>query len=130
METRGELAVWLDRQMKERNWSIRETARRANLSHPLVSDILKGLKPTAHTCKALAGVFGEKDITVMRMAGIVDSEPDTDPWVETQKHKLARLRPSLRDVAANVLNSLLDQQDREQAEKEKTDRGKTRPARP
>ncbi len=125
---RPELAEWLAARMKEKNWSIRETAKRANLSHPVVSDVLKGFKPTAKTCKALARLFGEQDVTIMRMAGVVDSEPGTDTWVEEKNFQLSRLRnPRLRRIADNLIQGLVDQQEQEEREGTRT-RGKTKPA--
>lgn len=117
--------------MNEKNWSARETAREAGLSHPVITEILNGFQPSAKTCKALAKVFKYPETQLLRMAGIVSEKPDVDPWVERVAHKMSRLRNGRRSAMDKLIDAMLADQDEEDAknERNKPSRG-IRPARP
>lgn len=69
-----EFIDWLQKEMDQRNLGIRETARLAGVSHPTVSDILNGKRPSIKTCKALAKVFGREERWVAILAGYFKPE--------------------------------------------------------
>ena len=72
---------WLKSEMEARNWGIRETAAKVGVSHPTISDILtNGKTPSLDTIKALAKTFRKKDVTLLRLAEMIDQEPEYIPW--------------------------------------------------
>lgn len=48
---------WLEGMMKIKGWGVRETAKQAGVSHPIISDILQGQQPSEKTCVLLAVLF-------------------------------------------------------------------------
>lgn len=117
-----ELGEWLLAEMQAKNWSARETARMAGLSHPVISDILSGYQPSTKTCAALAKLFNYSELGLLRMAGIVSPDADTDPWVEEKAYKLSKLDPELREIADDFIDGLVRRQER--------NKRRTKPARP
>jgi transcriptional regulator with XRE-family HTH domain len=71
----------LDRQ----NISIRELARRANLAHPTISNIINGAAPTYEVCAKLAPVLNLPLEIVLRSAGLL---PATEKLTPDQQHML------------------------------------------
>ncbi len=68
--------TWLKSEMDKRDWGITVTARKAGLTHPVISDILNlQVQPTFETCVALANAFRVPPDEVMRMASLL---PGTD----------------------------------------------------
>ncbi len=76
------LAEWLQKNMDERNWGVRETARRAHVSHPTISDVLNGGAVSFDTCRALAKLFGVKVDFVLRLAGLLEPVQDSSETIE------------------------------------------------
>ena len=78
----NDLASWLDNELEERGWSIREMARRAGVSHTAIASALnrKG-RPSAELCVAIADVLGVSAIEVVQRAGILPPDPpETTAW--------------------------------------------------
>jgi transcriptional regulator with XRE-family HTH domain len=74
---------WLRNEMATRNLGVRETALKAGVSHPTISDIVtNGKQPTLETVKALARAFEKKDIWLLRLAGLIDQEPEYIPLLD------------------------------------------------
>ena len=76
MKAPPEFIKWLEGEIKERGWSIRETARRANVSHSLLSNILSlGEQPSLDTSDALAEALGKTKLELAYRSGIWDTPP-------------------------------------------------------
>lgn len=106
----SDLIRWLDQNMKNHNWGVRETARRAGLSHPTVSDILNGIQPSEKTCKALAKLFRTSPEVVLRMAGHLPPLLDTDPLTEEGIGVLTGLEGEHLKRAVKLLHLIADEQ--------------------
>lgn len=79
-----DLIDWLLGQMKQKGWGVRETAKRAGISHPLISDALKGIQPSEKTCILLAVTFGESVEQVLIFGGhLTKREVDGNPLKKT-----------------------------------------------
>ena len=76
MHNTNKLIEWLKKNMEAKNFGVRETARMAGISHPLISDVLKGGKPSYETCLALANLFKTPPEEVLRMASMLPPKPD------------------------------------------------------
>jgi len=69
---------WLNEQMTECGWSVRETARRAGVSHPLIYKIRGGKPPSFESCLKLADVFMSEPTALLRLAGLLPQKPEVD----------------------------------------------------
>ena len=80
-----EFIDWLKNQMSAHDWGIRETARRADVSHTSISNIINlEEQPTFETCKALAKAFDVSPIFVLELAGQLpkgDKPIGFDEWM-------------------------------------------------
>lgn len=84
---------WLLGQMDKKKWSIREAARKANISHTLVSNAVNGDLPSYETCIALAKAFNQPQHLVLNLAGLLDMPPDWSPTQAEWDDLFARLSP-------------------------------------
>ena len=80
------LAYWLELEMRNKGWGVREVARRAGLSHPIISDALNGGNVSFETCKALASLFHIPPEEVFRKAGLLPPRPAADELTERAEH--------------------------------------------
>ncbi len=103
----NELVNRIAKEIKDRGWSIRELARRANISHTWISNVLSGQRPpTWDFCAAIAGALDESPEDVFRLAGLLPTLP---PAVEEEEEAIRILRtlpPDVRAIAIRILRSL------------------------
>lgn len=82
----NELLVWVKKQLKVRDVSERELARRAGVSNTMVSNILGERRPiTFDFCKVVSKGFDEPIWNVLQMAGFIDDVPKS--LTETEEIK-------------------------------------------
>lgn len=68
--------VWINKEIKERGWSLRELARRSNLSSTAVINVMnQHRRPGTDFCKGVARAFRISPDEVMRRAGILPPSP-------------------------------------------------------
>lgn len=92
---------WLAKQLEERGWSIRETARRAEISHTTIADVLAGNRmPTWDFCAAIAKVFEEPPVSIFIKAGLLSVTPESERTVE-------RLSDIIREMPIEKQQELL-----------------------
>lgn len=66
------MANWINSKLNELGWSQREMARKAGLSHAIISKVISGqVNPTRDFCAAIAGALGERPEKVFRIAGLL-----------------------------------------------------------
>lgn len=96
METK--LATWINDKLNEMDWSQRELARRAGLSHATISKVISGeSRITFDFCHLIATAFNESPEMVFRLAGLLPPLPDNaDPVVQKLHHIIAALPPPQR----------------------------------
>lgn len=87
------IAEIVDSEMKRRGLSIREFAKLVGVSHPLISDILSGGKPSYRTCEKLAPVLNMPVETVLRLAGYLPAPPSNTEYQEELLHLFSQLSP-------------------------------------
>jgi len=97
-----ELVSWLVSEMNKKNWGIRETAKRAGVSHPTISDIIAGNQPSLITCKKLAKLFNCPELVIIRKAGLIQSEMDPNDDFDQWKHILDQLPQHDRDELLRI----------------------------
>ena len=102
------LADWLNEQLKARNLSQGELARRSGVAKSVIHRLCAGkvVKPDVSTYVAIAKGLGMPLITVLRETGL--EAPDHEfPELEEIKHTLQRLTPEGRSIAMSLLQALL-----------------------
>jgi transcriptional regulator with XRE-family HTH domain len=79
-----EFVLWLDKQLKARNFSIRDAARKIGVSHTTIAETLQANRmPSFDTFEALSRAFGVPTHALMVMAGAIAPESqEYDPIYE------------------------------------------------
>jgi len=126
MDNTNELMDWLKLNMETKNFGVRETARMAGISHPLISDIINGGKPSYETCLALGNLFKTPPEEVFRLAGLLPSKPKQDILMERADYLIEQLSPANQKKAIEYLEFLIFQEEKgEQREKQNRQNAKT-----
>ncbi|MFH2040134.1 MAG: helix-turn-helix transcriptional regulator [Chloroflexota bacterium] len=112
MEKKHTLSDWLTTHMQINNLGTRETARRAGISHPLISDILNGGKPSLETCSVLAELFNTPPEEVLRMAGLLPPKAENDVIQERADYLMQRLSLAKQQQAVEFLEFLLTKEEK------------------
>ncbi len=74
----GELSIWLLKKIELSGLHYRELARRAGVSHTLISRVLSGnMKASPEFCIKIAAALGEPPEKLLRLAGLIP--PSSDP---------------------------------------------------
>lgn len=115
MNEKFQLSEWLTTNMQIHNLSTRETARRAGISHPLISDILNGGKPSLETCTVLAVLFNSPPEQVLRLAGLLPPKPVKDVIQERADYLMERLSQERQQQAIEFLEFLVSQEQKGEA---------------
>lgn len=113
------LSLWLREKLSESGWSIRELARRSNISHSYLARITSGeVKPSAEICTAIASAFNVAPEILLRIAGILpEVEDEEDLELEALMNEWRKL--SLEDRIATYLMARSLNHARRQREKER-----------
>ncbi|MCL4296532.1 MAG: helix-turn-helix domain-containing protein [Anaerolineae bacterium] len=74
----SDLGDWLADELARRGWSHNELARRAGVSQPNVSAIVKGQNPGCDFCIKIAAALSEAPEKVLRLASILPPSPAPD----------------------------------------------------
>ncbi|MBN2392064.1 MAG: helix-turn-helix transcriptional regulator [Anaerolineae bacterium] len=71
------LSTWLTQRLQQEGWSMRELARRANISHTWVNKVInEESDPSADFCIAIAKAFHIAPEDLMRIAGVIAPKPN------------------------------------------------------
>ena len=121
------LATWLNAQVKEKGWSLRETGRRAGVSHTTIVKIANGMiDPTIAQCRSLARAFGMPLEDIFQIAGVLQpplrarrlrsvrspkvnyqlgNQPEQD-LVTEMMDRFERLSPAAQELVAGLVEML------------------------
>lgn len=97
---------WLNGEMSNRHWSIRETAQRAGISHTPVAYAATGELPSPKTCKALARAFGVSELEVLALAGHIKTKGDLDGKTSTLVEQFQSLSDDDQDTILALARTL------------------------
>lgn len=101
METFSE---WLEREMKSRNWSKSELARRAGIKQPTISNIISGKRGVGFdVCDGLARAFDYPVESVYKIAGLLPPDSEDDPVVEESYYLLKLLDQSEKEQVRAII---------------------------
>jgi len=103
---------WILNQLNQKDWSQADLARASGLTRGAVSKYLTDRIPDEDALRKIAKAFKLPPEDVFRAAGVLPPAGD-DPWAETMKHKISHLTGTRREMAERLLNTLIDEQDRE-----------------
>lgn len=101
--------AWLEAELAQRRWSYHQLARRAGISHSLLSRVRAGAVPSWSACSAVAGAFDLPPEQVFRQAGLLPPIPPEQSEYEEFRRLLARLseedRQELLEIARLKLST-------------------------
>lgn len=118
MEVPPEFLKLLRDVMEKNGWGVREVARRASLSHTLISNIVNlGEQPSFDTCVALAPVLEKSPLTLIYLAGLLPKPPDWKPELGEAVDLFARMDETEQD---DLLAYMRRRAERGQSEKSRT----------
>ena len=79
-ETLSKFLSWLDREMSKKGWSDAQLAKKAGISHPVISKARSGIQPIGwEACVAIATALELPPETVLREAGLLPKKTKEDP---------------------------------------------------
>ena len=100
--------------------SLRELAARTNVSNPYLSQIERGLhEPSVRVLKAIAGALNMSAESLLKQAGLLESDEDGEVPVSTEAAIKAdsALKPEQRSALLALYRSFLDTNGTENAKK-------------
>ena len=103
---------WLLNNLKELDWSQADLARASGLTTAAISKYMAGRIPDDAALRKIAKAFKFPPEIVFRAAGILPPTME-DPWAERMNHKIGQLNGSRREMAERLLDTLLEEQERE-----------------
>jgi transcriptional regulator with XRE-family HTH domain len=110
-----DIGEWILKEAEERGWSLREVARRADLSQSGLSHVINGDRnPGPELCLGLAKAFNYPPESVFRKAGLLPPEPSETGRLRRLLWMINQLSPERRQLLEEYLTFLL-QQDEETA---------------
>ena len=99
----------IKKRAKEIGLSQTEISRKSGLSNSQVSRIFKFQSTASQEALiSLAQAVNYPPESILRMAKILPSRPDTDLWVEEQVYKLQQIPAALRPLAEKMISSIAD----------------------
>jgi transcriptional regulator with XRE-family HTH domain len=88
---RSEFVIWLDQELLQHGWSDHQLARRAGLSHSVISKARSGTAPKWEACEALARALDLPPEIVFRKAGLLTPLPSEPADLEEWRYLLFQL---------------------------------------
>lgn len=110
----NDFIAWLEKELNERSWSDNQLAKRAGISHSVISKARSGLMPKWDACEAIAGALQLPVELVFRKAGLLAPRPDDDVSLEEWNYLLARLPQPEREELLQIARLKLNRQQNEQ----------------
>jgi transcriptional regulator with XRE-family HTH domain len=92
-----EFIVWLDGELSKRGWSDYQLAKRAQISHSVISRARSGSLPKWDACESIASALGLPIEFVFRKAGLLPPKPESNPKLEEVSYLFSQLTPDEQD---------------------------------
>jgi len=90
----NELVSWLNAEMENRGWTMRELARRSGMSHTAIAAVVnRQRQPTFEFCEKIARGLGEPPERIFRLAGLLPRRKTADEVTEQVLHFLDQMTP-------------------------------------
>jgi transcriptional regulator with XRE-family HTH domain len=124
----GRMAVWFRTQIEDRGWSLREMARRVDVSHTTIVNLVNGRsRPSVELCKRVAHTFGVSHLEVMRLAGLLDPAPPDTARLEEVKQLFTELTREEQDIVLAQIRALVERKQRTPQAEQRTPQAEQRP---
>lgn len=99
-----ELIKWVNRQLRIKDISQRELAKKAGVSHSLISNAMRGERPvTWDFCKAVSRGLNEPIWDVLKLAGFLDNIPQEISQTEEVKTLILKFNELIQENKDDVL---------------------------
>jgi len=107
---RTELFIaWLDTKLSDAHLSDSELAKRARMSHSVLSKARKGILPKYEACAKIARALRVDPVEVFRAAGLISTPQDLDTDFEQLKHLYSILPTANRKLLIRFANMLAEE---------------------
>lgn len=94
---------WLNEELSKRDWSMRELARRANVSPSTINHVMAGRRnPGTVLCNGLAQAFNMSPESVLKKAGLIPNNSHNN----TERMTIREIWSILRQMDDNQLNEV------------------------
>jgi transcriptional regulator with XRE-family HTH domain len=106
-EMSPEFVAWLDKALHVCQWSDQELARRAKVSHSVLSKMRTGRQSLGYdVCRDIANALGADEVMVLRLAGHL--APVKDVSVQTRTAELVATASQLSEKDMTFLQELAE----------------------
>ncbi len=100
---------WVLAQIEARDWSVRELARRAGVSHGAINNVLNDLRnPGPDLCQALARALHVPAEEVFRRAGLLPERPSYNVREERALYLFSRLPDAAQEYLLTTMEALIE----------------------
>jgi transcriptional regulator with XRE-family HTH domain len=106
--------LWLDAILLEKHLNCQKLAKRAGISHTVISKARHGKPPKWEACNALAIALNVHPIEVFMAAGLLPPQPGFDVEFERLTIIYSSLSTKKRRLLINLLQALIDSTSSEQ----------------
>jgi transcriptional regulator with XRE-family HTH domain len=103
-----EFITWLDEILVARNWSDNQLAKKAGISHSVISKARSGILPKWGACESIAHALDISPVIIFRKAGLLPPGPPDDITFDDWKEVLGRLSERDQAVLKQTALSMLD----------------------
>lgn len=98
------LAAWINIQLKENGWSIREFSRRVGISHTHAARIINAeVIPSAEICSSIARVFKVSPVTVLIYAGLLQERTENTRHRQELLYLFEQLNDNTQETVLTML---------------------------
>ena len=103
----NQFSVWLEEQMREREWTQAELARKAGLTRGAINNILtQHRQPGPEAARAIAHALDLPEEEVFRQAGLLSAKPEEPPglgqWIRMYVLADEEERDRMLDIAETL----------------------------
>jgi len=105
-----ELRDLIQKEMNQRNLSIRGFAKLVGVSHPTIVTVLNGEEPSYDLCKKLAPVLHIPLESLLRIAGLLPPAPPDTEYEEQILYLLRQLSPQEQEEILELLRFKTERQ--------------------
>jgi len=118
-----EFKEWLQKEMNNREWTISDLARYANVARGSIGNILRGERnPGVDLCEGIARAFKIAPEIVYRHAGLLPPEPKQDEKRQELIHLYELMNLDNKEDQLAYARMKLDKQEREEKNNAKRSR--------
>lgn len=112
MTERSAFGKWLLAELDERRWSMREFARRCEVSESTISRIVSGKRnPSSELCRRMGDVLRLPPERIFREAGLLPQNPDESPGTKEALYLFRQLPEDERLRILLIMRTLLEEQE-------------------